>query len=172
MPEPLRFALISRGDPVGGRLWLGAGLARPLVLVTPPLGSATDAPAVAALCAALAAAGLAAAALDLPLQGERASRKLSARLAASASHERSTADQRLWDAFLRQAALDLAAAVRELGTRREVDARRLGCVAFEPGAEAALAWAEREPRARAVRRVAGNVATAELVAFVRERLGA
>jgi dienelactone hydrolase len=168
---PLRFALFSRGDPVGGRLWLGPGLARPLVLVTPPLGSATDAPPVAALSAALAAAGLAAAALDLPLQGERASRKLSARLQASAGGTRSAADQRLWDAFLRQAALDLAAATRELAARREVDARQLGCVAFEPGAEAALAWAAREPRVRAVRRVAGDVATAELVAFVRERLG-
>jgi hypothetical protein len=168
---PHRFTLFSRGDRIGGRLWLGAGLARPLVLVTPPLGSATDAPAVAALGAALAAAGLAAAALDLPLQGERASRKLSARLAASAGSARSVADQRLWDAFLRQAALDLAAAARELGTRREVDARRLGCVAFEPGAEAALAWAEREPHVCAVRRVTGDVVTTELVAFVRERLG-
>jgi dienelactone hydrolase len=171
VPEPLRFALVSRGDPVSGWLWLGpAEAARPLVLVTPALGSSTDAPGVAAVCRALAAAGLAAAALDLPLQGERADRKLSARLLDCARGEKSAADQRLWNAFLRQAALDLAAAAQELASRTALDATQLGCVAFDPGGEAALAWAAREPRVRALRRVAGDVATAEVVSFVRERL--
>ena len=171
MPEPLRFALVSRGDPVSGLLWIGpAEAARPLVLVTPALGSSTDAPEVAALCRALAAAGLAAAALDLPLQGERASRKLSARLLDCARREKSATDQRLWHAFLRQAALDLAAAAGELASHATLDARQLGCVAFDPGGEAALEWAAREPRMRALRRIAGNVATAEVVSFVRERL--
>jgi dienelactone hydrolase len=186
VPEPLRFALVSRGDPISGRLWIGpAEAARPLVLVTPALGSSTDAPEVAALCRALAAAGLAAAALDLPLQGERASRKLSARLLACTHGERSDSDQRLWNAFLQQAALDLAAAAGELASRvaldlaatagelasrAALDARQLGCIAFDPGGEAALEWAAREPRVRALRRITGNVAIGEVVAFVRERL--
>jgi dienelactone hydrolase len=168
-----RFEVESRGDRVPGRLWLGAGAAaRPLVLVAPALGASKDAPEVEALCRALAGGGLAAAALDLALQGERASAKLSARLAACArSRERGGADRLLWDEFLRQTTHDLAAALAALTARREIDTRRLGCVAFEPGADAVAGWAEAEPRVLALRRVAAPPAdAADLAAELRERL--
>jgi hypothetical protein len=154
VPEPFpfeaageRFEGVSRGDHVPGRLWLGAGAGRrPLVLVAPALGAGKDASEVAALCRALASEGLAAAAIDLPLQGERASTKLSARLAACASRaERGGRDALLWDEFVRQAALDLGAARAALARRREIEPARAACVAFEPGAAAAAAWAASEP---------------------------
>ncbi len=105
MREALRFAFTSRGDAVWGRLWSATAVApTPLVLVAPRVGASMHAPAVVALCAALAEAGFAAAAVDLPLQGERASRKLSARFAACAARpERAGAGLLLWQELLRQA---------------------------------------------------------------------
>jgi len=128
------------------------------------------APAVVALCAALAEAGFAAAAVDLPLQGERASRKLSARLAACVARpERAGVDLLLWQEFLRQAEHDLAAAADALATRRELDLTRVACLGFEPGAEAAAALATRDTRVRAFRRVEEGEAPAPILRFLRER---
>jgi hypothetical protein len=170
--EPLRFAFTSRGDPVAGRLWPGrAAGARPLVLVTPALGASQHAAEIETLCEALAEVGLPAATLDLPLQGERASRKLSQRLlAAATAPRRSAADERLWAEFVRQASSDLAAAVAVLGARRELAAERLACVAFEPGAAAAEAWAARDPRVRVLHRLAAPGAAREVACLVRDRL--
>lgn len=141
-----RFEVLSRGDHVPGRLWLAAGgPPRPLVLLVPALGAGKDAGEVVALGRHLAGDGWAAAAIDLPLQGERASTKLSARLATCAARESRTAgDRLLWEEFLRQAALDLAAARDVLAKRREIDAARVACIAYEAAAAAAEAWASRD----------------------------
>ncbi len=179
MPEPYsfdaageRFELVSRGDLVPGRLWLGASSRpRPLVLVAPPLGAGKDASDVAALCREIAAAGMAAAAIDLPLHGERASTKLSARLAACAAHEaRAGMDRVLWDEFLRQAALDLGAAREALARRREVEPMRSACVAFEPGAAAAAGWAASDAAVALCLRVERGAEPAALVARLRREL--
>lgn len=181
MPEPYsleaageRFEVVSRGDHVPGRLWLGPGSRpRPLVLVAPALGAGKQASEVSALCRALAADGLAAAAIDLPLQGERASTKLSARLAACAASEvRAGMDELLWDEFLRQAVLDLGVARAALARRPEIEAARVGCVAFEPGAAAAEAWAASDPTVRSYLRAERAAEPAALVARLRLALAA
>jgi dienelactone hydrolase len=168
---PSRFEFVSRGDPVAGRLWSGPSEgARPLVLVTPALGSSQRTPEIEALCRALAEAGLAAAAFDLPLSGTRESRKLSARLlGAVRGGARSAADARLWAEFVRQTGADLAAAAAALAARGDL-APALGLVAFEPGAEAAAGWAAAEPRVRSVQRVAAGAAGPHVVRRLRESL--
>lgn len=145
------FTAVSRGDLVAGRLWCSSAPgSRPLVLITPPLDADKHARAVEVLVRALCREGLAAAAIDLPLQGERANAKLSARLLRCArQRERSASDQLLWDEFLRQSALDLEAARAALAGRAGLRAERIGCVAFEPGAAAAVAWAARDAHVRA-----------------------
>ena len=145
------FEVVSRGDFVTGRLWLGPGaVPRPLVLITPPIGSGKDASEITMFCRALSQHGLAAAAIDLPLQGERASTKLSERLTHCATHsELAASDRLLWNEFLRQGALDMAAAAEALARRPEILVERLACVGFEPGAEAGAGWASGDPRVRA-----------------------
>jgi hypothetical protein len=169
---PFRFEFVSRGDLVAGRLWIGPCEGpRPLVLVAPPLGSSQRAPEVESLCRALVQSGLAAASIDLPLSGERASPKLSARLLDCVPRqERSAADERLWAAFVRQTAFDLAGAARALAPRGDLSAGCLGCAAFEPGAEAALGWASRDLRVRGVQRVVPGAAAEEIARRLHEQL--
>ena len=181
MPEPFaspidgeRFEVASRGDLVPGRLWRpgGAPGARPLVLIVPALGAGKDAGEVDALGRAIAAEGWAAAAIDLPLQGERGSAKLSARLAACAAQPPvEGADRVLWEEFLRQTALDLAATLDVLGRRTAVDAARVACVAYAPAA-ATEAWVAREPRVRFLQRAERGAAPADLVERLRLALAA
>jgi hypothetical protein len=161
VPLPERFEVISRGDVVPGLLWRGASASAPLVLIAPALGAGKDAGDVATLARACLGAGWDVAAVDLPLQGERASAKLSARLAAQ---PRSAADRLLREEFVRQAAFDLAAARAELSAR--TGAGRFACVACAPSAAAAEAFGAREPRVPVVVAEAG-AAPAALVARLR-----
>jgi hypothetical protein len=179
VPEPFacspaseRFELASRGDFVPARLWRAVSGAPPfpLALIVPALGCGKDAPEVDALARALAAAGVVAAALDLPLQGERASAKLSARLAAAAARAAlEGADRFLVDEFRRQSALDLAAARAALGQRVPLDASRVACAAFAPDGGAAEAFAAAAPEVRVVRTELGGDA-ARLAAALRRDL--
>ena len=166
------FTVVSRGDLVEGRLLLGSARGpSPLVVVTPALGSDRCACSVATLCRALRQAGLSAAAIDLPLQGERASAKLSDRLVRSATQrERADADRLLWEEFLRQSAHDLSATCAALARRPEIRGERIGCVAFEPGAEAAAAWAARDARVRICLAVATDVDPERIARQLREQL--
>jgi dienelactone hydrolase len=166
------FEAVSRGDFVLGLLWLGPGSGpRPLVLITPPIGSGKHAIEIRALCRTLSQQGLAAAAIDLPLQGERASTKLSDRLTQCATRsERAASDRLLWDEFLRQSALDIAAATEALVRRPEILPERLACVAFEPGAEAGAGWASRDPRVRACLVVPPDAAPDSIASNLREQL--
>jgi len=144
---------------------------RPLVLITPALGSDKRAPAIASLCHALCHEGLSAAALDLPLQGERASAKLSDRLMRCATRrEWGESDRLLWDEFLRQSALDLGAIRDALAHRPEIRAERIGCVAFEPGAAAAIAWAVRDAHVRACLPATADADPARIALDLREQL--
>ena len=179
MPEPSsfepggeRFELVSRGDHVPGRVWWkGGAQPRAIVWIVPALGSGKDAREVDALARALVAEGFAAAAIDLPLQGERASAKLSARLAASAGADpRGDSDRVIWEGFLTQAALDLAAAHRALGRSRALDPEALACVAFASGAAAAAAWAATEPAVRVVLRADASASAPRLVTELRDAL--
>jgi hypothetical protein len=161
--EPERFEVVSRGDVVPGLLWRGAH-AFALVLVVPALGAAKDAPEVAALARACAAEGWCAAALDLPLHGERASAKLSARIARPPQGE---ADRALRAEFLRQAALDLGAARAALASR--IGPGAFACVACEPSAAAGEALAAGDPHVALVTAAPGAGA-AEVVARLRRAL--
>jgi dienelactone hydrolase len=179
VPEPFSFEprgerleLVSRGDLVPVRLWSGerGASARPLVVIVADLAAGKDAREVAELAAALAAEGWLAAALDLPLQGERVSAKLSARLVACGGREpRSETDRLLWGEFLRQATLDLGAALALVRRRESVDAERVACVAYAAGAAAAEAWAAQQPRVRVLRAERG-AAPAQLVLQLRRLL--
>jgi predicted alpha/beta-hydrolase family hydrolase len=165
VPEPERFEVISRGDVVPGLLWRDAQASAPsLVLIAPALGAGKDAREVAALARACAAAGWSVAAIDLPLHGERASAKLSARLAGPPHDE---ADRLLREEFVRQAALDLGAARAALGAR--TGAERVACVACAPSADAAESYAARAPGVDVVPCEAG-AALAEIVTRLRVAL--
>ena len=166
------FAVVSRGDFVTGLLLrCSARGPHPLVLITPALGSDKHARTIATLCRALCQEGLCAAAIDLPLQGARASAKLSDRLVRCATQrQRTESDRLLWDEFLRQSALDLAATCAALARRPEIRSERIGCVAFEPGAEAAAAWAAREARLRTCLAVAPDADPERIARQLREQL--
>ena len=166
------FEAVSRGDFVRGLLWRGAGPSpRALVVVTPALGSGKHAPEITALCRALSGQGLLAAAIDLPLQGERASSKLSDRLVHCATRGGlREADRLLWSEFLKQSALDLEASTAQLAGREGLSPLRLGCAAFEPGAEAAAGWAAREPRVRVCLRLPPGSDPDGIAARLREQL--
>lgn len=168
-----RFEVSSRGDLVPGLLWCG-GARRALVVIAPAPGLGKAAPSVAALGSALAGRGLAAAALDLPLQGERASAKLSARIARCAEHgPASPTDHLLWEEFVRQAAHDLTAALDALRRRGELARLPVACAAHPRASAAAEAWARDDERVRAVLEVdpAGEASLAAArIAAALERL--
>jgi dienelactone hydrolase len=174
-PESERFEVASRGDLVPGRLWRGAAAVgpRPLVLIVPPLGAGKDAGEVEALARAIAGEGWAAAAIDLPLQGERASAKLSARLAACAARPPGAgADRLLWEEFLRQTAHDLRATLAALARRAALADALVACVAFAPATEAAETFAAREPRVRSVLRAEPGAPVGDLVGALRRAFAA
>ena len=162
---------MSRGDHVPGLLWHSGTEPRPLVLVAPAVGSGKDAPEVEVLCRALVAAGLSAGAIDLPLQGERTSTKLSARLVAcAAGGTLSAADRLLWQEYLRQVASDLDATRAALGRHRAILPGVLGCAAFEPGAAAARDWAKTTPGVRAYESLTSGRDALGVAAALREQL--
>lgn len=168
---PEAFTVSSRGDFVPGLLWLAPAAApRPLVLIAPPLGRGRRAPEVEQVAHVLWRDGLAAASLDLPLQGDRASAKLSARLLDCAAGSPRSVDALLWEEFLHQSALDLAAFCDALRGRPGLRAERVGCVAMEPGAAAAVAWAARDVRVRACVPLSHGADPARIARELREQL--
>lgn len=151
-PGEERFEVVSRGDPVPGRLWLGADAApAALVLIVPPIGMGKDAREVARLGPAIAAAGWAAASIDLPLHGEHASPKLSERLMRAAPLARTGSDRLLWDEFVRQTARDLACVRRALVLRPRLAAAPAAVLAHTSLAEPAEAFAASDPSVRLLR---------------------
>ena len=97
--------------------------------------------------------GAAVATLDLPLHGERASAKMSARLLSSV--DRSLADptaqldsveNMLWTEFARQAVHDLSRLVDALGSVDAIDVRRLAFAGFSLGGIVGAVFCALDPR--------------------------
>jgi hypothetical protein len=162
----VRFEYTSRGDRVTGRLLLPPepNGRRPLALVGHGAGGSKDAPYLDAAVGPWVRAGAAVASIDFPLHGERASAKLSARIAKPPQGE---ADRLLREEFLRQSALDLGAARAALAAR--AGAERFACVACEPSAWAAEAFAASDAGVSVVTAEPGAGA-AEVVARLRRAL--
>lgn len=138
-----RFECASFGDRVSGRCWWPERAASQLVLAVHDLARDKDDAALAGAAATWSAAGLATAAIDLPLHGERHNAKLSRR-AVAASSPGARADLALWHGLLAQAVRDLARALDALATRGPLPP--VACVGFGGSAEIALAFASLDPR--------------------------
>jgi dienelactone hydrolase len=145
-----RFEYTSRGDRVSGRLLLPQTRdgARPLVLVGHGAGGSKDAAYLDAAVGPWVRGGAAAASIDFPLHGERASAKLSGRLLASLAQGAERADE-LWVDFAAQAVLDLERALDALALHPEVDAGRAAYAGFSLGTILGALFCAGEPRVRA-----------------------
>ncbi len=123
----------------------------PLVLAQHDLASHVGDPAFRAPFAAWRAQGLAIAAIDLPLHGERTSAKLTRRaLAAARSGERASPEDRaLWCELVVQGVRDLARALDALATRPELDIARTAYVGLGLGARLGALYVSLDPRVRA-----------------------
>lgn len=141
-----RFECASHGDLVSGVCWWPAGSARGLSLALHELGRDKADPELTAAAAVWGAAGIATAAIDLPLHGERRNAKLSGRAVAAraASHP----DHALWRGLVVQAVRDLARALDALALRGVLPP--VACVAFGDAAPIAAAFATLDPRVREV----------------------
>ena len=150
----LAFELSSRGDRVAGELWLPAEGRGPFALVLQQgAGGAREAEAAVA---PWIAAGLAAASIDLPLHGARASAKLSA-LALAGLRSGAAADalaRDLGEELARQAVLDLRRCLDALpglslpGLAR-LDARRVAYAGAGLAAALGPRLCAQDPRLRA-----------------------
>jgi hypothetical protein len=138
-----RFECASFGDRVSGRCWWPAGATAGLVLAVHDLARDKNDADLVAAAASWAAAGLATAAIDLPLHGERHNAKLSRRAVAERASG-AAVDLALWHGLVAQAVRDLARALDALATRGVLP--RVGCVAFGNAAEIALAFASLDVR--------------------------
>jgi hypothetical protein len=141
-----RFECASHGDLVSGRCWWPAGAANGLALAVHELGRDKQDPALTAAAAVWGAAGIATAAIDLPLHGERRNAKLSPR--AVAARVESHPDHALWRGLVAQAVRDLARALDALATRGALPP--VACVAFGDAAPIAAAFAQLDSRVREV----------------------
>jgi hypothetical protein len=144
-PGHLRFEITSRGDRVAGRVWLPDGPGPfPLVILA---GETLD---EAGEGRAFVAAGLAVAAVDLPLHGARRSPKWSERLSAVLGRGVQTpGDETLFEAFLRQGAWDLQRVADAAGSLDGVEAGALVLAARGAGAWVGAAVAAADPRVAA-----------------------
>ncbi|MCP4907242.1 MAG: hypothetical protein GY910_19880 [bacterium] len=150
------FEYVSRGDFVGGRLYLpGAARPRPAPLVFLTHGTGESARSES-LDFALdwVHLGFAIAAIDLPLHGRRASPKLSDRLvqAVGALTRGETIDaegRALTEEFARQSTSDLIRGIDAIGILDEVDAERIGLVGQGVGATVSAYLLAHDDRPRA-----------------------
>jgi dienelactone hydrolase len=136
-----RFEIVSRGDFVPGWLHLPPDAAEaplPLLLVQHGLGESRSTAAFE-FTSDWARAGLAVAAIDLPLHGERSSPKLSERLAEGLARVRrgeplDTQTRALVEEFARQSTSDLIRSLDALLARDEIASDRVGFLGFDLGA--------------------------------------
>lgn len=150
----VRFEYTSRGDAVPGLLLLpaeGRG-PWPLVLLVHGAGGSKESPYLDAARLPWVRAGVAVAAIDLPLHGERASAKLTEGLLAGLAAPGGPREPHvalLWREFVRQSVHDLHRALDALATWREIDAERIAFAAFSLGAMLGALYAPTDPRLRA-----------------------
>jgi len=138
-----RFECASHGDRVSGRCWRPEGSAVGLVIAVHALGRDKSDPELVAAAGVWARSGVAAAAIDLPLHGERHNAKLSRR-AIAASAPGASADLPLWQGLLAQAVRDLARTLDALATHGPLPP--IACVGFADSAPIAQAFASLDAR--------------------------
>jgi dienelactone hydrolase len=149
----LRFEFSSRGDRVSGRLLLPGAASRPapLVLLGHGSGGSKEAAYLDAVVGPWLARGAAAAAIDFPLHGERASAKLTAPLASArgVGSVPGTFDAPLVTELAGQAVSDLCRTVATLRGHPALDADRLVYVGFSMGTVLGAPFCAAEPSVRA-----------------------
>jgi pimeloyl-ACP methyl ester carboxylesterase len=152
-----RFEIISRGDFVPGCLHLPRDAAGssplPLLLVQHGLGQSRSAAALD-FTASWVRGGLAVAAIDLPLHGERSSPKLSERLEEGVGRVRrgeplDAQSRALVEEFARQSTSDLVRSLDALLARDEIASDRVGFLGFDLGAVIGCYLLAHDPRTRA-----------------------
>ena len=160
--RPLLFECTSHGDVVSGSALPPAGnAAAPLLLIA-------GAPATDALTLQRSGAelGFVASTIDLPLQGERTSVKLSERVLAVVDGPQTRAfDAGLAEDWSTQSALDLRAAAATLGRHPRIDATRVVVAALGVASGPALDFARDEGAVRAVVTIGGKADDARAAAL-------
>lgn len=144
----VRFEFSSRGDRIPGRLLLPreGDAPLPLILLEHGARGSKQADYMDATAGPWARRGAAVASIDLPLHGERADRKLTARLLEAVYSGR--APELVRD-FVRQGVLDLRRALDAVAELPRVDATRTAYAAFSLGAIVGASLCAVDPRPRA-----------------------
>ena len=141
-----RLEYSSRGDRVPARVLVpdqGSG-PFPLVVMGHGLRGEKNAPYVDATALPWVRGGAAVAVIDFPLHGDRASAKLSERVA-----ELDRLDEGLWIDLVEQAVVDLRRLVRALDAHDAIDGERIGYAGFSLGSILGAIFCAEEPRVRA-----------------------
>ena len=141
---PLEFA--SRGDRVPARVLVPKDATGPVPLVIAQHGlrGHKAAPYMEAAVAPWAERGVAVATIDFPLHGERASAKLSERIASL-----DELDEGLWIDLAEQAVLDLRQLLVALDTDERITTERVVYAGFSLGGILGCLFCAEEPRVRA-----------------------
>lgn len=146
-----RFEYSSRGDRVGGRLWLPCGESgeHPLVLLQHGANGSSESAYLEGTGGPWVARGAAVASIDFPLHGGRGDQKLAAELAAGFSAAHDDARRDLLVEFARQAVIDLERALDALTALDVIDADHIVYAGFSLGAMIGAAFCALDPRPRA-----------------------
>jgi predicted esterase len=146
-----RFEVSSRGDRVLGRLMLPERGSRPfpLIVLQHGFGGACDADYIDATAAPWVADGAAVVAIDLPLHGARADRKLAERVREAFGDPMGPMSQ-LAVEFARQSVIDLERTFDAIASLDVIDPDRCAFAGFSMGAMLGAAWCALDPRPRAV----------------------
>ncbi len=157
-----RFEYSSRGDRVGGRLWLprGEGTEHPLVLLAHGANGSSESPYLEGIGGPWVTRGAAVASIDFPLHGARGDQKLAAELAAGLSVAQGGARRDLVVEFARQAVIDLERALDALAAIDGIDAGRIAYAGVSLGAMIGAAFCALDPRPRAAALALGGAGLA------------
>jgi dienelactone hydrolase len=157
-----RFEYSSRGDRVGGRLWLPRtdDGEHPLVLLQHGALGSSESPYLELTGGPWVSRGVAVASVDFPLHGARRDQKLAARLGESFAEGPGGDGEGLLVEFARQAVIDLERALDALLTRDDIDAGRIAYAGFSLGAMVGAAFCALDPRPRAAALALGGAGLA------------
>ena len=131
----------------------------PLVLLAHGAGGAKDAPYMNATAGPWATRGMAVASIDFPLHGERSEAKLFSVL--QAQLRESNRDNRLANAFVKQAVSDLGGMLDAAIESAPVDPERIGFAAFSLGAMIGSTFCAGDPRIAAAALALGGSMSAD-----------
>ena len=146
-----RFEFSSRGDRVGGRLWLprSGGGEHPLVLLQHGAGGSSHSPYLVDTGGPWVQRGAAVASIDFPLHGIRGDQKLAGLLAGAMLGRAPDGIGTLLVEFARQAVIDLERALDALVALDGIAADRIAYAGFSLGAMIGAAFCALDPRPRA-----------------------